>query len=382
MTILVALAAAAIGPTFDLKFVATGMTAKMGGYRPIRAEMTPTGSGVKKAPEGLSAPGYGTLKFGEASFGFILDEPAGGAARLYVDSNGNGDYTDDPATNWAARTNNGMTMSSGSAQVKLNGQLATLAAYRFDKNDPNRAALKNTLLYYGDFGFEGTGKFGTSTFKVAFSGTPSDDGFIWIDRNGNGKSDGRSENYAVAKPFNLGGKVYQLKASGNTYEIGTSTEKVDEIPLPPDLTVGAMAPKFSMKATDGTMVNFPETFKGKVVMMDFWATWCGPCIAELPNVKKAYAKYHDKGFEVLGISFDQENALDKLTKFTQDNQMPWRQLYEGKYWNTTIGTQYGVEAIPFVLLVDGSTGKILATVGSLRGEALDKTLEKVFAERS
>jgi peroxiredoxin len=236
-------------------------------------------------------------------------------------------------------------------------------------------------LYYTDFGYEGTARFGDAVFKVGFAGSPSKESYIWIDRNGNGKSEGRAENYGVGKPLNIGGATYELKPMKNTFEVVVSAQKVDEIPLPPDLSVGQVAPKFAMKATDGTLVSFPDTYKGKVVLMDFWATWCGPCIAELPNVKKAYAKYHAKGFDVLGISLDQANAGDKLASFTKENDMPWKQLFEGKYWDITIGKQYGVEAIPFVLLVDGDTGKILATAATLRGEALDKTLEKIFASR-
>lgn len=363
-----------------LTLVPSGMTAKLGGYSPIRAEMKAEGTFNKK-PAGIKAPMYGTIDLGGKSFGFILDEPADGPAKLYVDSNGNGDLTDDPVAKWEAQKRGDLTMHQGSAQVMLDGKLVSINAYRFDKNDPQRAALKNTLLYYTDFGYEGKLRFGSEDLKIAFAGAIAPGARIWVDRNGNGKSDGRSESVAVGKPFNFGGHVYNLDVQNGSLKVVDSPESVEEFPLPPDLTVGQPAPKFTAEGIDGKPVNFPQDYKGKVVMLDFWATWCGPCIAELPNVLKAYDKFHGQGFDVLGISFDQPNQTEKVKTFTQEKNMAWRHIYEGKFWDTTLGKMYGVEAIPFVLLVDGNTGKIIATVRDLRGEALDKTLTNVMAQR-
>src|SRR5689334_1766173 len=100
MTTLV-FAIAMSGMPSGLTFVPTGMTKKMGGYMPIRAEMTDTATGITKKPDGLKAPHYGSIKVGDKEFAFILDEPEGAPAKLYVDSNGDGDLTNDPATVWA-----------------------------------------------------------------------------------------------------------------------------------------------------------------------------------------------------------------------------------------------------------------------------------------
>jgi thiol-disulfide isomerase/thioredoxin len=110
-------------------------------------------------------------------------------------------------------------------------------------------------------------------------------------------------------------------------------------------------------------------------MLDFWATWCGPCVGEVPNVAAVYAKYHDKGFEIIGISLDQAGAKDKLTTFTKEHSMPWRQYYDGKYWENELAVKYGVRSIPATYLID-SSGKIIAK--DVRGEALEPAVRKAL----
>ncbi len=102
-------------------------------------------------------------------------------------------------------------------------------------------------------------------------------------------------------------------------------------------------------AVDGRKIDLLE-MKGKVVLVDFWATWCGPCIAELPNVKAAYEKFHPKGFEIVGISFDQEK--DTLAKFVAKKQMPWAQYFDGEGWGNKFGREFGISSIPTMWLID------------------------------
>ena len=149
----------------------------------------------------------------------------------------------------------------------------------------------------------------------------------------------------------------------------------------PAFGTGDKAPAFQAKTTDGKTVNFPTDYKGKVVLLDFWATWCPPCRAEVPNVVAAYQKLHSRGFEVLGVSLDQANASEKLASFAKDNRMSWPQVFDGKYWKAEIAQKYSIHSIPRPILVDGDTGIILADGKEARGENLAPAVEKALAAK-
>ncbi|NDC54637.1 MAG: TlpA family protein disulfide reductase [Planctomycetia bacterium] len=119
-----------------------------------------------------------------------------------------------------------------------------------------------------------------------------------------------------------------------------------------------------------------RSLAGKVVLVDFWATWCGPCVAEIPNVLEQYEKYHDQGFEVVGVSLDEDR--DALETFVAERKIPWPILYEkpaGEGWRHPLATYYGISGIPTVILI-GRDGKVVTL--NARGEKLGEELDKMF----
>ena len=124
-----------------------------------------------------------------------------------------------------------------------------------------------------------------------------------------------------------------------------------------------------------------SALKGKVVVVDFWATWCGPCVAELPAMKKLYEKFHGQGVEFLGVSLDQpkeQGGLDALKKFVKEQEIRWPQYYQGKGWESDFSRSWGINSIPTMFLVD-QDGKLVSV--EARGK-LAKLIPELLAKKT
>ena len=176
----------------------------------------------------------------------------------------------------------------------------------------------------------------------------------------------KNQSYAELKP------IYdclsdRVKASAIGRQLTETMKKLSSI------GVGSIAPDFTIPTADGKEIAL-SSLRGKVVLIDFWASWCGPCLREAPNVRKVYQKYHDKGFEVLGVSLDERTKRDAWLQAIDKHQLTWLHGSSLEGWACPVAKLYNVTAIPAMFLLDRD-GRIVAT--NARGERLEEEVAKL-----
>jgi peroxiredoxin len=163
----------------------------------------------------------------------------------------------------------------------------------------------------------------------------------------------------------------------STKEWPSAIEFKEKIEIAKKTGIGRIAMDFTQNDTLGKPVTL-SSLKGKYLLVDFWASWCGPCRAENPNVVKAFNKYKEKGFHIIGVSLDNPGQMEKWMKAIHDDGLIWTQVSDLKGWKNEVAVQYGIQAIPQNFLLDPE-GKIIAK--NLRGEELNSKLAEIVEKK-
>lgn len=161
-------------------------------------------------------------------------------------------------------------------------------------------------------------------------------------------------------------KEYRDELPQATFDLQMELDKVK------NFQIGGTAPDFTQATPDGGELSLSD-LRGKVVLIDFWASWCGPCRRENPNVVKVYKEYKEKGFEILSVSLDKDK--NRWLQAIEQDGMDWKHVSDLKYWSNEVAKMYNVSSIPHTILLD-QEGKILAR--NLRGPALQQKLAEIF----
>jgi len=413
----------------DEVIIARMTASPSGGMRsPIPAtiklsETKPTG--ITKEPNYLHTPLYGTITLGDAKDAqrvVVLDSAANATvSRLYIDSNGNGDLTDEPPVplvKLAASTVKNAAVNPGTsfgARVVLDARYKSGPGVATVPSGVTLTVTGTELSYNREYSREGRLVIGPRSYRVALIDMALDGKYgnykhesgqppkvvLLIDRNGNGNFDvptdangalmlsstrpvHLAEACDVMEPFRIGGLSYEvatMDSKGTTISLKRSAVNVRDSMTAADLRVGGDAIAFNAERLDGKKVSFPEDYKGKIVLIDFWATFSPDYRAEAPGIAQTYSQYHADGFEILGVSVDKSGGKQMIAEYLEQMGIAWPQIYDGGYYKAEVASLYGVQSIPNSVLVDGDTGRILAMGNSLRGAGLVDAVANALANK-
>jgi len=392
-------------PRFTPTWHESGMFDRIGNLPYVFFQFSTEAPGtLKKAPADVVDPLFASVLTGSdkprMSHPVVVEVKDKVPTRLFVDANADGEFSADEVFAWESKQMAKSTQYRQSVRLKLNNEgKMGVVIFRYMRLGETPFSQKEPLLAcICDYGVTGELKVGdrhvpTALFDVSaradFSSMARGQApLVWFDGNTNGAYD-PGELFAAYKTFKAMSTTWAITNASpdGAFELvavpaGTTMVKAKEIAgNEVNLNPGQKAPTFTANLMDGKPVQFPSDYKGKLVLVDFWATWCGPCLQEVPNVVANYEKYHAQGLEILGISLDRPDATKQIEKVTKAKNMTWPQIYDGQFWDATVAKLYGIRSIPHMVLVDGDTGVILADGKAIRGEGLGEAIEAALAAR-
>lgn len=371
--------------TFTLQPRQGVMTSLVNYFKPLRIALAekPEETLVKEPQYASPKPLYGTLQLGEGPdnrITLVVDEPEGQQPRIYVDRNNDQDLTNDGSGQWTDDAGSTLRLSG----VLIDVPYATANIYYTFQFYRFKDRQREFVLYYRDASREGEITSDGKSYKIAIldenaNGRFDDlaDGTLIIDLNQDGKLVGgleSAEHHQLGEPFNIHGRVWEvasLSPDGTSLRLRPSEAKVE---MRPYLEPGYPAPKFTANDLDGKPVDLgEEAASAKYVLLDFWASWCGPCRAEFPYLRQLQARYKNHGLRIVGINLDSER--DKAVQAATENGLDYRHVFDGGGWKNAVAVQYRVHGIPETFLLDRDL-KILDK--GLRGSQLEVRIAELL----
>lgn len=340
---------------------------------------------------------YGALLFHNSVrflFAVSLVDGTEPTATFHVDSNQNGDFKDDPESSYAGAGTSGTAAQLYFEIPRSDGSTEPFTLWLWTSIGFDTAFTDESppeFNYYAYCHKSGTFNLDTDVGATKITVVAVDENFdgayqideVVVDWNDNRRAETADEVPLHALRYYLGTLFTLDEIEPYADAVVFSTESFDSAPagaldveadLALELIVGNTPQPLEVNDIDGNPMSLDD-YLGKVVLLDFWATWCGPCITELPNVQDTYSQFHDQGFEIIGVSLD--NDIDTLRTFIEEQNMPWPQICDLGGWQGEIAQRYRVQSIPKPILL-GKDGKIVSSYA--RGTTLPALVEAEIAK--
>ena len=357
----------------------------LGYYRPVQVKLTEAPPLKPKAEPKYEStkPLYGLLQLGDADdnrFLVAIDEPTDGQPKIYIDGKGDGDLMNSGPGNWDRIGSGSYSVANVVIDVPYStGKIPYKFCFYRQKN-----RRPDSLFYYRNSGREGEVVLDGNRYQVLVLDDNSDgrfddlqNGSLIIDLNQDGDLEGSpdsAEYFRLDEPFNVRGKVWEVASLSPDGLSITLRPSRANVPVKPYLNPGYPAPEFIAKGLDGESIDIKaEAAKSRYVLLDFWASWCGPCRGEFPTLRRIYARYKDHGLTVIGVNLDSD--LAKAIDAAQQAKMIYPHAFDGLGWKNAVALLYRVRGIPQVYLLDNQL-KIVAK--NLRGPQLEKQLRDLL----